>query len=104
MDSPGWVNHDGKTCVELRNSGNPQDTCDHKMHHGLSAFTACCHCHETETGLRGGHLTPTTFIYIVRPTVVGQEVHGFPWPRTAERYTLNKGCTLSQTSFVFNGE
>eukprot|EP00438_Fugacium_kawagutii_P012908 Skav224012 [mRNA] locus=scaffold2932:106014:109599:+ [translate_table: standard] len=77
-----WKNKEGFRCYEI-------STCDDVKFKGLSSNEACCHC-------GGGHRAATPFTYFVNATAVGaSSIEGFPVPRTASKYSLDKDGTLN---------
>jgi hypothetical protein len=90
VSTPGWESEDGSTCAD-------EPECNDVKNKGLSASQACCHC------VNGGHVTATPFEYVVPPAALGKEVEGYPWPKTAKRYSLDEGCELSKYGVNFDG-
>ena len=93
MDTPGWVNKAGKSCVQLEISD-----CTDEEYHFLSANMACCHC-------GGGHRQATAFTYFARTLVLGERPSdslGHPVPRTAAHYSVNAGCPLLDHNLTLN--
>ena len=93
MDTPGWVNKAGQSCVQLETSD-----CTDEEYHFLSANMACCQC-------GGGHRQATTFTYFTRTLVLGErpsDTLGHPVPRTAAHYSVNADCPLLDHNLTLN--
>jgi hypothetical protein len=107
MDTIGWTDWKKRTCADYGRpapstaiaQGGPQCTSEFGFdkHIGLSAQDACCTC-------GGGHKTPTPFMYVVKPSVLGQPVSGFPFPRVATRYAVDADCPLVENGLTLDGK
>jgi len=93
VDTPGWATTDGHNCASSETDG-----CSDALYDGLSSSQACCKC-------GGGHRAATPFTYYVAPVALHSfEVDGFPVPRTAEKYSVDKDCQLLEHGMTINGE
>ncbi|CAE7705396.1 unnamed protein product [Symbiodinium sp. KB8] len=92
VDTPGWTTVSGANCFDSGTS------CNDTLVDGLSSDEACCKC-------GGGQKEATQFAYYVAPVVLGSTtIVGYPVPRTATKYSINKGCTLLEHGMAINGE
>ncbi|CAE7197775.1 unnamed protein product, partial [Symbiodinium natans] len=90
MDLPGWQNKAGETCSAATICGDSQ------KYQGFSPQEACCHC-------GGGQKEARKFSYYVGPLAVGAtKVIGYPVPRTARLYFVDKDCELSKYGLTIN--
>ena len=92
IGTAGWTNELGETCDAISITG-----CNDRPVNGQSSNQACCLC-------KGGHKSPTPFIYPDTRFVVGAPVHLSPLPRTAKRYSLNADCGFAAYNLSLNGE
>ena len=95
MDTPAWINKDGKTCVQLEKA-----ECTDEDFHFLSSNMACCQC-------GGGHRQATSFAYFTPTLVLGQDASvtgplGRPIPRTASHYSIDQACPLLDYNLTLN--
>ena len=86
-----WINEKGDSCEAL----NLAD-CNDRPVNGQSSKQACCKC-------QGGHKSPTPFKYADIRFVLGETIHLQPLPRTATRYSLDAGCSLSAFNLTMDG-
>eukprot|EP00928_Gymnodinium_smaydae_P037786 TRINITY_DN26188_c0_g6_i1.p1 TRINITY_DN26188_c0_g6~~TRINITY_DN26188_c0_g6_i1.p1 ORF type:complete len:2649 (+),score=321.37 TRINITY_DN26188_c0_g6_i1:44-7948(+) len=90
LDTGGWLDTQGRPCLET--------SCSDKKVKGLSSKQACCKC-------GGGQLKATPWDYVVEPLTFGAStVLGFPSPRTAERYSVEKDCELMKYGLTIDGK
>eukprot|EP00928_Gymnodinium_smaydae_P020065 TRINITY_DN1774_c0_g1_i2.p1 TRINITY_DN1774_c0_g1~~TRINITY_DN1774_c0_g1_i2.p1 ORF type:complete len:4665 (+),score=549.86 TRINITY_DN1774_c0_g1_i2:454-13995(+) len=105
MDVVGWMDEKKNTCDAYGGSSSSiaaqkELTCTShdtsKAHKGLAAADACCAC-------GGGVSRAIPFVYNVKAGVLGNRVSGFPVPRTASRYSLERDCPLAKYGLAFDG-
>ena len=115
VDTPGWTTVSGANCFDSGTS------CNDTLVDGLSSDEACCKCGggqkaaclmHLQCGVKPQRLPllprsqeATQFAYYVAPVVLGSTtIVGYPVPRTATKYSINKGCTLLEHGMAINGD